>query len=100
MRSRWLVLPASRRLWIMSGLIIMLLLAPFMGGTRYWTPTYVSIIFVAFGIAQIIWVRGRAGTGPMLQPERTILPPIDAARRGPSRWATRSWPAEGDPIGL
>lgn len=64
LRSRWAVLPASRRLWIMSGLMIvpaivlMVLLAPFLGGTRYWTPTYVAIILVAFVIALIIWVRG------------------------------------------
>lgn len=64
MRSRWLALPTSRRLWIVSGLVIvpaivlMLLLAPVLGDTSYWTPTYVSIILVAFVIALIIWVRG------------------------------------------
>jgi hypothetical protein len=36
----------------------MLLLAPFIGGTSSWAPTYVSIIVVAFAIGQIVWLRG------------------------------------------
>jgi hypothetical protein len=85
-RSRWLALPASRRLWITSGLVIvpaivlMVLLAPFLGGTRYWTPTYVSIILVAFVIALIIWVRG---TIRAVQEQRARRASRSAAYPGP-----------------
>jgi hypothetical protein len=63
-RARWLALPRSRRLWVISGLpvvpaiLLIVLLGLLYGRTRYWTVIYLSIAVAAFIIGMIIWLIG------------------------------------------